>query len=120
MGHENGYLHHLPDYYSLASKLAWPFSSPKNQDDNAKVQPGACVIRSYAEWEIGMDGLPELILYNTLTREKAVFTPIDPDNVRMYVCGPTVYDFAHIGNARRSSSSTCSTGCCVTFMAKAM
>ena len=47
-----------------------------------------------------MDGLPELILYNTLTREKAVFTPIDPDNVRMYVCGPTVYDFAHIGNAR--------------------
>ncbi|HEV7417134.1 MAG TPA: cysteine--tRNA ligase, partial [Tianweitania sediminis] len=31
---------------------------------------------------------------------KDVFTPIDPDNVRMYVCGPTVYDFAHIGNAR--------------------
>ena len=47
-----------------------------------------------------MDGLPTLKLYNTLTREKAVFTPIDPDNVRMYVCGPTVYDFAHIGNAR--------------------
>src|SRR5690348_7547809 len=42
----------------------------------------------------------ELKLYNTLTREKAVFTPIDPNNVRMYVCGPTVYDFAHIGNAR--------------------
>jgi cysteinyl-tRNA synthetase len=47
-----------------------------------------------------MVGLPDLKLYNTLTREKAVFTPIDPDNVRMYVCGPTVYDFAHIGNAR--------------------
>ncbi|WP_428428088.1 cysteine--tRNA ligase [Pararhizobium sp.] len=47
-----------------------------------------------------MDGLPTLKLYNTLTREKAVFAPIDPDNVRMYVCGPTVYDFAHIGNAR--------------------
>jgi len=41
-----------------------------------------------------------LKLYNTLTREKAVFEPIDPTNVRMYVCGPTVYDFAHIGNAR--------------------
>ena len=41
-----------------------------------------------------------LRLYNTLTREKADFRPIDPDNVRMYVCGPTVYDFAHIGNAR--------------------
>ncbi|TXH34161.1 MAG: cysteine--tRNA ligase [Rhodospirillaceae bacterium] len=39
-------------------------------------------------------------LYNTLTRERQVFEPIDPKNVRMYVCGPTVYDFAHIGNAR--------------------
>jgi cysteinyl-tRNA synthetase len=39
-------------------------------------------------------------LYNTLTREKDVFVPIDRRNVRMYVCGPTVYDFAHIGNAR--------------------
>lgn len=43
---------------------------------------------------------PELKLYNTLTRERTVFSPIDRDNVRMYVCGPTVYDFAHIGNAR--------------------
>jgi len=42
----------------------------------------------------------QLKLTNTLTRSKDVFTPIDPDNVRMYVCGPTVYDFAHIGNAR--------------------
>ncbi|NBQ39191.1 MAG: cysteine--tRNA ligase [Alphaproteobacteria bacterium] len=41
-----------------------------------------------------------LTLYNTLTRKKEPFTPIDPVNVRMYVCGPTVYDFAHIGNAR--------------------
>src|ERR1700740_2651289 len=42
----------------------------------------------------------ELRLYDTLTREKRVFTPLDPKRVRMYVCGPTVYDFAHIGNAR--------------------
>ena len=41
-----------------------------------------------------------LRLYNTLTRRKEEFVPIDPSNVRMYVCGPTVYDFAHIGNAR--------------------
>ena len=42
----------------------------------------------------------ELALYDTLTRGKRPFTPIDPARVRMYVCGPTVYDFAHIGNAR--------------------
>ena len=41
-----------------------------------------------------------LRLYNTLTRKKEPFQPIDAGNVRMYVCGPTVYDFAHIGNAR--------------------
>ncbi len=41
-----------------------------------------------------------LRLYNTLTRTKEAFAPIDPLNVRMYVCGPTVYDYAHIGNAR--------------------
>ena len=42
----------------------------------------------------------QLRLYNTLTRSKEVFHPIDPENVRLYVCGPTVYDYAHIGNAR--------------------
>ena len=42
----------------------------------------------------------ELKLYNTLNRSKEVFRPIDQKRVRMYVCGPTVYDFAHIGNAR--------------------
>ena len=41
-----------------------------------------------------------LMLYNTLTRRKEAFEPLDPGNVRMYVCGPTVYDYAHIGNAR--------------------
>src|SRR6184192_2960518 len=42
----------------------------------------------------------ELTLYDTFTREKRAFTPLDPARVRIYVCGPTVYDFAHIGNAR--------------------
>jgi cysteinyl-tRNA synthetase len=42
----------------------------------------------------------QLKLYDTLTREKRLFEPLDPARVRMYVCGPTVYDFAHIGNAR--------------------
>ncbi|QDB98956.1 cysteine--tRNA ligase [Mesorhizobium sp. 8] len=47
-----------------------------------------------------MSGFKGLRLYNTLTRAKEDFVPIDTENVRMYVCGPTVYDFAHIGNAR--------------------
>jgi cysteinyl-tRNA synthetase len=42
----------------------------------------------------------DLRLYNTLTRTKENFAPIDPAHVRLYVCGPTVYDYAHIGNAR--------------------
>jgi cysteinyl-tRNA synthetase len=41
-----------------------------------------------------------LRLYNTLTRQKEVFEPIDPGNVRLYACGPTVYDYLHIGNGR--------------------
>ena len=41
-----------------------------------------------------------LHFFNTLTRKKEKFTPIDHGKVRMYTCGPTVYDYAHIGNFR--------------------
>lgn len=44
--------------------------------------------------------MPELYVHNTLTRQKEKFKPIDPEHIGMYVCGPTVYDFAHLGNAR--------------------
>ena len=44
--------------------------------------------------------MPTLRLHNNLTRRREDFVPIDPMHVRMYVCGPTVYDLAHIGNAR--------------------
>jgi cysteinyl-tRNA synthetase len=44
--------------------------------------------------------MPELDLHNSLTRRKEQFVPADPANVRIYVCGPTVYDLAHVGNAR--------------------
>jgi len=47
-----------------------------------------------------MSSSPELTLYNTLTRRKERFDPIDPANVRVYACGPTVYDHLHIGNGR--------------------
>ena len=39
-------------------------------------------------------------IYNTLTKQKEEFQPIEPNKVRMYVCGPTVYNLIHIGNAR--------------------
>ncbi|MCQ0091366.1 cysteine--tRNA ligase [Roseovarius sp. M141] len=44
--------------------------------------------------------MTKIQLHNTKTRKKEAFTPLDPENVRMYVCGPTVYDRAHLGNAR--------------------
>jgi cysteinyl-tRNA synthetase len=44
--------------------------------------------------------MPELRLHNSLTRVRETFAPADPEHVRMYVCGPTVYDRAHVGNAR--------------------
>lgn len=44
--------------------------------------------------------MTEIRLHNSMTRRKEVLSPIDPDNVRIYLCGPTVYDRAHLGNAR--------------------
>jgi cysteinyl-tRNA synthetase len=44
--------------------------------------------------------MAEIRLRNSMTRKVSAFTPLDPDNVRMYLCGPTVYDRAHLGNAR--------------------
>ena len=41
-----------------------------------------------------------ITLYNTLTRQKEEFVPLNPENVRMYVCGMTVYDYCHLGHAR--------------------
>ncbi len=41
-----------------------------------------------------------LTLFNTLSRQKEVFRPITPNQVRMYVCGMTVYDYCHLGHAR--------------------
>ena len=42
----------------------------------------------------------KLVIHNTLSREKEPFVPLDPAHIRLYVCGPTVYDYVHIGNAR--------------------
>ena len=44
--------------------------------------------------------MTDILLYNTLTREKAPFIPLDNSNIRVYACGPTVYDRIHVGNAR--------------------
>src|SRR4051794_39924023 len=44
--------------------------------------------------------MPGLTLHNSMTRRREPFVPLDPNNVRVYLCGPTVYDLAHIGNGR--------------------
>ena len=63
----------------------------------------------------------DLKLYNSLSRKKEVFKPVNNDNVRLYACGPTVYSFTHIGNARmavvfdvlaRGGSTRITTGNC--------
>ncbi len=48
----------------------------------------------------GLKAMPQLRLHNTLSGQKEEFHPIDETHVRMYACGPTVYNYAHIGNAR--------------------
>src|SRR5699024_4835246 len=47
-----------------------------------------------------MERFKMITLYNTLTRQKETFKSIEPGKVKMYVCGPTVYNYIHIGNAR--------------------
>src|SRR5260370_21592001 len=47
-----------------------------------------------------MSPIGKVVIYNTLSREKEPFVPLDAAHVRLYVCGPTVYDYVHIGNAR--------------------
>src|SRR3954467_3870222 len=97
-------LRHLPGDYSLAQSWLRPSilrletkGRPASRSGRFFAWPaeGQCEKRKRKQ------GMPvELKLYDTLTREKRVFTPLDRERVRMYVCGPTVYDFAHIGNAR--------------------
>jgi cysteinyl-tRNA synthetase len=84
-------VYHSGNYLPLAHRWLEP-SRPDFSDRN---HPPACGQTRM----IGFVARP-IRLYNTLTRSKDVFAPIDPANVRLYVCGPTVYDDAHIGNAR--------------------
>src|SRR5262245_4605325 len=84
------HLRHL--HYWLAHALVRTFSPSLSTDKQTSRPAGQGFCMS--------DGFKGLRLYNTLTRGKEDFVPIDPDRVRMYVCGPTVYDYAHIGNAR--------------------
>jgi cysteinyl-tRNA synthetase len=63
----------------------------------AKVPRGAC---GAVRLGYGRGMAADLVLYNSLTRRLETFAPIDPANVRVYSCGPTVYNYAHIGNLR--------------------
>ena len=50
--------------------------------------------------------MPDIYFHNTLSGAKERFEPIDPNRVTVYVCGPTVYNYVHIGNGRPASSQT--------------
>lgn len=85
------YRAHLPRTTSQNHRFAFfPFPNPGEVDMPA--QDNHCAAKG--------DPMTTIKLYNTKTRSKQGFTPIDPKNVRIYLCGPTVYDRAHIGNAR--------------------
>ena len=62
--------------------------------------------------------MPEINLFNSLTRQKETFVPINPDHVRLYACGPTVYNYAHIGNARMAVVFDAFTRCLKTLYPK--
>jgi cysteinyl-tRNA synthetase len=83
-------LHHYPLHYLLINS-AGRFLSFSSVRQVAK--PAVHTPREEQD-------MTDIKLHNTKTRSKEVFTPIDAQNVRMYVCGPTVYDRAHLGNAR--------------------
>ena len=67
-------------------------SAPHNHELNGWVAPGRAAPHEAA--------MSQLVLHNSMTRTREPFVPLDPGNVRLYVCGPTVYDRAHVGNAR--------------------
>ena len=56
--------------------------------------------------------MTELLLTNSAGGGKSAFNPIDPEHIRMYVCGPTVYNLVHIGNARPVVVFDTYFGCC--------
>ena len=49
----------------------------------------------------------EIVFHNTLSGKKETFVPSNPEHISIYVCGPTVYNFVHIGNGRPAVSLTC-------------
>src|SRR5580658_4329192 len=59
-----------------------------------------CIWAQPAFRQPSLNGIMALRLYDTLTRAKRDFVPVNPERVTMYVCGPTVYNYAHVGNAR--------------------
>jgi cysteinyl-tRNA synthetase len=75
-----------------AAKICYPLP--------AAARAGPRGVAKSPRWIKTLSAPVTLQIYDTMTRAKTAFEPLDPESVRFYVCGPTVYDLAHIGNAR--------------------
>src|SRR2546427_11951475 len=73
-------------------------SDPEFRDDASPATPAGQSFKSVGHVRCRVE--MSLRLYNTRTRRKELFAPLSPGVVKMYVCGPTTYDYSHLGHAR--------------------
>ena len=112
MEHNNIVLHQLSVPYSvhfiimqgwflLLSLLVRSYDSYRlTRSFDTRLSSGLSKYTCHHELSLSRSINNDIMIFNTLTRKKELFVPINPQKVSFYTCGPTVYDYAHIGNFR--------------------